>query len=146
MQRGVVQVTVRTQRFVACLGLLMAAAATPLLAQSDGQTERPLGLWQTEYDANGIVFHVRTRGCGRALCGRVERVKNRRGYDAPSNAVGQKVIWSMRPQPDGSFFGEVRDTRGQPYTQSRLELAGNGLRVRLCDADGCRGAFWKRLR
>lgn len=128
---------------ILCTAALFASGAA---AQSDSQTERPLGLWQTAADAQGIVFHVRTRGCGRALCGRVERVKNRRGYDAPSNAVGQKVIWDMRPQPDGSFFGELRGTNGQSYPQSRLEIAGNALRVRLCDGQDCQEQLWKRLR
>ena len=134
------------RHFASLAAVCALSFGTAAHAQSDSQTERPLGLWETELDSSGIRFHVRTRGCGRALCGRVERVKNRRGYDAPSNAVGQKVIWSMRPQPDGSFFGEVRDTRGRPYTNSRVQPVGNTLRFELCNTDGCRDEVWTRLR
>jgi len=51
--------------------------------------EVPPGLWKSALDASGMVVHTRTKSCGAALCGRVERVKDRRGYDTPSRSVGQ---------------------------------------------------------
>mgnify|MGYP000327256671 CR=1 FL=1 len=119
---------------------------TSAAAQSDGGTEVPRGLWQGAADAQGISFHVRTRRCGRALCGRVERVKNRRGFDAPSNAVGQKVLWDLKPQAGGSFVGEYRDSGGRSWGDTRVSLQGNKLRLRICDDTQCREENWKRLR
>lgn len=126
---------------ILCLGL-----ATGPFAQEGGQTEVPRGLWQTEPDDLGVILFVRTRSCGGALCARVQRAKNRAGYDAPSNAVGQKLFWAMGPQPDGSFFGEHRDARARQYAQSRVEVIGNRLRLRACDKTVCKETIWKRVR
>jgi uncharacterized protein (DUF2147 family) len=123
-----------------------ACLCTSAWAESEGSAEVPRGLWHATADAQGISFHVRTRRCSRALCGRVERVKNRRGFDAPSNAVGQKVLWELRPQADGSFLGEYRDNSGKAWPETRVEVQGNALRLRICGAEGCRDETWKRLR
>tara|TARA_R110002094_G_scaffold91503_1_gene93700 strand:+ start:3853 stop:4188 length:336 start_codon:yes stop_codon:yes gene_type:complete len=40
---------------------------------SMARADVPLGLWQSSPDASGLVVHVRTKPCGRALCGRIER-------------------------------------------------------------------------
>lgn len=121
----------------------MAGAA---FAQAEGTVEVPRGLWETPLDAQGVKYHVRTRRCGRALCGRVERAKNRRGFDTPSNAVGDKVLWEMQPQPDGSFFGELRDSRANRLLQSRVTPRGNKLLVDACDGEDCTSSTWVRLR
>ncbi|MBD3663799.1 hypothetical protein [Sulfitobacter aestuariivivens] len=126
--------------------IFLGAFAGPALAQSDDQTEIPLGLWETKPDRSGIVFHIRTKRCGRALCGRVERVKDRRGFDTPSNAVSSEVLLGLRPRPDGSFVGEVRGTEGQRYPEAWVTLQGNLLVVRACEAADCAKATWKRLR
>lgn len=132
---------------VMVLGFWIATgAATGAHAQDGGMIEVPRGLWETPVDLQGVKFHVRTRPCGRALCGRVERAKNRRGFDTPSNAVGQKVLWEMQPQPDGSFFGEIRDSRANRLLNSRVQLVGNRLRIRACDDSACVDSEWKRLR
>lgn len=125
---------------------LALAFGQPDAAQAEGAAEVPLGLWRTGPDDLGVVLHVRTRRCGRALCGRVERAKNRRGHDTPSEAVGEKLLWELRPQADGSFLGEFRDARGAVYPLSRLEMAGKVLRLRACDAAQCREHHWTRLR
>ncbi len=129
------------------LGLLMVlSVALPATAQGEAVVEVPRGLWETEADTFGIVFHVRTKRCGRALCGRVERVKDRRGYDTPSNAVGAKVLWEMRPQPDGSFFGEYRGPQANRYLKSRAEIAGKKLRLKACNDEGCDTRIWTLIR
>ncbi len=125
------------------LGLMAFAAMSAVQAGSRGEV--PRGLWQTEPDANGLVLQVRTRSCGRALCGRVERVKNRRGIDAPSNLVSQKVFWSMRQQPDGAFFGEYRGRDARSFPQSRVEFSGRELRLRACEGNACSESTWTRV-
>lgn len=129
------------------MAVLVAVWLAPAAyAQSEGKAEVPRGLWQGMADVQGISFHVRTRRCGRALCGRVERVKNRRGFDAPSNAVGQKVLWELKPQADGSFLGEYRDGAGNAWMDTRVNLRGNALSLRICNGSDCRDENWKRLR
>ncbi len=131
----------RIQTLLFCL-----FCATAAQADGEGVVEVPRGLWETEADPFGIVFHVRTKRCGRALCGRVERVKDRRGYDTPSNAVGAKVLWEMRPQPDGSFFGEYRGPQANRYLKSRAEIAGKKLRLKACNDEGCDTRIWTLIR
>jgi hypothetical protein len=125
-----------------CVVLVFLGLAAGVAAQEGGQTEVPRGLWQTEPDSLGVFRLVRTRRCGSALCARVERAKNRAGYDAPSNAVGQKAFWAMRPQPDGSFYGEYRDARARRFLQSRVEVFGRKLRLRACDQTTCSETIW----
>lgn len=108
--------------------------------------EVPRGLWQTEPDMFGLVLHVRTRPCGRALCARVERVKDRRGIDAPSNLVSQQVFWSMRQLPDGAFFGEYLDREAVSFPQSRVEFSGRMLRLRACINNTCSESHWTRVK
>lgn len=132
------------KRVMAALVAVWLAPAA--YAQSEGHAEVPRGLWQAQANVQGVSFHVRTRRCGRALCGRVERVKNRRGFDAPSNAVGQMVLWELSPQADGSFMGEYRDGAGNAWMNTRVEVRGNALQLRICEGSDCRGESWKRLR
>jgi len=127
---------------VVALGVMLGTAAQ---AQS-AQIEVPLGLWKSEPDRLGVVLNVRTKLCGRAMCGRVERVKDRRGYDTPSTMVGQKVLWDMKPQPDGSFLGKMIDSRGDWHPETRIEGQAGKLHVRACGDAGCRDMIWKRLR
>lgn len=53
------------------------------------------GVWKSAPDRNGLVVHVRAKPCRSALCGTVERAKDRRGYDTRSTAVGKRVFWDM---------------------------------------------------
>ena len=94
----------------------------------------------------GIVLNVRTKPCGRSMCGRVERVKDRRGYDTPSTMVGQKVLWDLKPQPDGSFLGKMVDSQGNWLSETRIEARSGKLHLRACGDDGCQDLVWKRLR
>lgn len=126
---------------MACLCLSTAA-----MAEGEGQAEVPRGLWETQPDSLGVILHVRTRRCGRALCGRVERAKNRQGYDTPSNAVGDKVLWELRPQPDGSFLGEYRGPMARQYLDTRVQVFGREMRLQACNAQDCRALTWTRIR
>lgn len=134
-------------RIIEIIAVLLAfGASNAALAQDGGQGEIPRGLWQTEADMLGTVLLVRTRGCGRDLCGRVERAKNPAGYDAPSKAVGQKALIKMKPQPDGSFFGVYRDAKSRIYKDSRVTVLGREIRLRACDDEGCKERVWKRVK
>lgn len=125
---------------------LAVFASGPLAAQEGGRVEAPRGLWQTEPDILGDYLLVRTRGCGRNLCGRVERAKNRGGYDRPSDAVGQKVFWDMRPQAGDAFFGEYRNAEARSFDQTRVEVSGRTMRIRACDAQSCEEQIWKLVK
>ena len=126
-----------------CLVLCCSAGMT--LAQAR-DSEPPRGLWQSAPDALGLVYHVRTKGCGQRLCGRIERVKDRRGVDAPSNAVSHLIFDRLRPQADGSFLGRLHYPGTAPLADTRVTPQGNALRLEVCGEGRCETAEWKRLR
>ena len=122
--------------------VILCLSAGASLARADV----PLGLWQSGPDATGTVVHVRTKPCGRALCGRVERAKDRRGYDTPSSAVGRKMLWDMMAQPDGTYEGKIWEPVGNRMLVARMQVQGNTMQLRNCDATACQDAVWTRLR
>lgn len=130
------------------LAVILATRLVPgvLCAQEGSGAEIPRGLWATEPDQLGVVLWVRTRSCGRNLCGRVERAKNRGGYDAPSNVVGQLSLVKLRPQADGSFYGEYVDRNAEQFKRSRVEVIGRTLRLEACTKEACTDKVWMRVK
>lgn len=110
------------------------------------QADVPLGLWKSAPDRSGLVVHVRTKPCGDALCGRVERTKDRRGYDTPSSFVGRKIVWDMVPQGDGSYSGRLWEPARNRMLDTRMQVQGNRMKLHACDGDSCRDEVWTRLR
>ncbi len=113
---------------------------------SMARADIPLGLWQSSPDASGLVVHVRTKPCGSALCGRVERAKDRRGYDTPSTVVGRKVLWDMTQQPDGSYEGKIWEPAGNRMIPTKMQVNGNRMQLHNCENTVCRDVVWTRLR
>lgn len=115
-------------------------------AASVARADVPLGLWQSNPDASGLVVHVRTKPCGHALCGRIERAKDQRGYDTPSTAVGRKMLWDMAPQPDGTYAGQIWEPAQNRMLIAKMQVQGNTMRLRNCDGAACQDVVWTRLR
>lgn len=126
------------------MSIILALVAGQGISQGQ-DIEPPRGLWQTTPDARGHVYHVRTRPCGRGLCGRIERVKNRRGIDTPSNAVSHQILRNLRPQTDGSFLGAFA-VPGLGDVETKVMVDGNALQLESCQQDACETVRWKRLR
>jgi uncharacterized protein (DUF2147 family) len=124
------------------LASVLALPSMPLAAEP----EAAYGLWKSVPDASGLVVYVRTRACGPMLCAKVERAKDRRGYDTPSSAVGRKLLWDAVPQPDGSWRGRYQDMGGSRVSPVRLEVSGDKLRLRNCEGQECEDIVWTRLR
>ncbi|MGC1497342.1 MAG: DUF2147 domain-containing protein [Sulfitobacter sp.] len=124
--------------FVLIAGMAAAASAA--------RADVPLGLWKSNPDASGLVVHVRTKPCGPAVCGRIERAKDRRGYDTPSRAVGRKMLWDMTPQPDGSYQGKIWEPAANKMLVAKMQVQGNTMRLHNCDNAVCRDVVWTRLR
>ncbi len=122
------------------LPFILAATASPLLA------DVPVGLWQSTPDRAGLVVHVRTKPCGRAICGRIERAKDVRGYDTPSRVVGRKMLLDMQQQADGTYAGQIWEPQGNRMLTTRMQVLGNEMRLHHCDGAACEDVIWKRLR
>ena len=106
----------------------------------------PLGLWQSAPDRTGLVVQVRTKPCGQALCGRIERAKDRFGYDTPSSVVGRRMLLKMEEQADGSYLGRIWQPAGNRVLSARMQVSGNEMRLENCDGAVCETAVWRRVR
>ena len=104
------------------------------------------GVWKSPPDRNGLVVHVRAKPCGSALCGTVERAKDRRGYDTRSTAVGRRVFWDMVQQPDGSYVGTLLEPSASEKYRAEMHVEGNAMRLLKCQAETCKELIWTRLR
>jgi uncharacterized protein (DUF2147 family) len=99
-----------------------------------------IGIWQTQADDNGNFGHVRIYPCGSAICGQLIRAFDDTGSEVESEQVGKRILWDMSPKgggdyADGKIYAPDRD---RTYS-SRMELAGNTLRVSGCILGICRG-------
>ncbi|PTX73423.1 DUF2147 domain-containing protein [Sulfitobacter mediterraneus] len=117
-----------------------------LLAAPPAAADWPVGLWQSPPDTAGLVVHVRTKPCGRSICGQIERTKNRFGYDTPSSFVGRRMLMDMQIQPDGSYQGQMWEPHGNRLVASRMQVQGNIMQFQNCDSGGCVNVDWTRLR
>ncbi|MFD2738947.1 DUF2147 domain-containing protein [Sulfitobacter aestuarii] len=126
--------------------LIGLAFITALPISATAQEAMAHGVWKSTPDRNGLVVHVRTKPCGAALCGTVERAKDRRGYDKRSSAVGRKIIWDMKPASDGVYRGKLWERDRNRTLDARLSVEGNALRLQQCDDNGCKDVIWTRLR
>jgi len=104
------------------------------------------GVWKSAPDINGLVVHVRAKPCGSALCGVVERAKDRRGYDKRSSAVGKRVFWDMIKQPDGSYAGTLLEPSAHQTEAATMLVQGNALHLQKCEDASCDVVIWTRLR
>jgi len=104
------------------------------------------GVWKSPPDRNGLVVHVRAKPCGSALCGTVERAKDRRGYDTRSTAVGKRVFWDMVQQPDGSYVGTLLEPSASEKFRAEMRVEGNAMRLSKCGDATCKELIWTRLR
>ncbi|KIN64042.1 hypothetical protein Z946_2927 [Sulfitobacter noctilucicola] len=120
--------------------VLAAGLCTPLHA------DVPLGLWESKPDRRGVVVHVRTKPCGQSICGRIERAKDRRGYDTPSNALGRRMLMDMQAQSDGSYSGKIWEPSRNRIISSLMRVQGNRMELHNCDGDACEDVVWTRLR
>lgn len=126
--------------------LLSIAALAMVCGVGTARADMPIGLWQSPPDARGIVLHVRTRACGGGICGQVERVKNRQGYDAPSRAVGRRVLVDLVPEADGTYAGQLWEPAGNRMLRAKMQVQGNVMRFENCNGEECRSEVWRRVR
>jgi uncharacterized protein (DUF2147 family) len=104
------------------------AASSASAASEDG----PLGTWFTA-NGHGVVAIDR---CGDALCGRIVGIDRKPTEPMPVDVDGRPqcgltIITNQRPQPDGTWLGQVIDPRDGGVYRGKLWLDGRGnLRLR----------------
>ncbi|MCX7560909.1 DUF2147 domain-containing protein [Sulfitobacter sp. F26204] len=117
-----------------------------LLPATWALAEVPIGLWEAKPDNRGVVVHVRTKPCGSAICGRIERAKDLRGYDTPSTDLGRRMLLNMRAEADGSYAGQLWEPIANKMLSARMRVHGNRMELSACDGADCADAVWNRLR
>ena len=110
--------------FVA-LGLAtMPAAAQP--------APTPLGTWATA-NGHGVIEIAQ---CGEALCGQIVGIDRAPAEPMPTDVNGNPqchltIIKNEKPEPDGTWLGEVTDPRDGNAYHAELWIGADGnLRVR----------------
>lgn len=107
------------------------------------------GLWQTQRNDDGNFAHVQVAPCGAKLCGTMIRSFGPDNQPVPSANTGRNLVWDMEPRGDGTYRnGQIWDPGADRTYRSRMELAGDRLRVSGCVAGGliCRSQTWARVR
>jgi uncharacterized protein (DUF2147 family) len=111
------------------VALAIGVAASSAFAAPEGS---PLGTWSTA-NGQGVVAIDR---CGDALCGRIVGIERTPTEPVPTDVEGRPqcgltIITNERPQPDGTWLGQVTDPRDGGVYQAKLWLDERGnLRLR----------------
>ena len=122
---------------------LIAAAmliATPALAADPAE-----GMWRTQPDDNGNFGVVRIYPCEGMICGQLMQAFDGSGQPVESENVGKRIVWDMTAEGGGAYGGGkiFSPDRGKTYS-SKMELAGDVLKVSGCVLGICRAQTWTR--
>ena len=113
--------------FAAILAIGLAAASASAAPASSA-----LGDWATA-NGHGVIAIAR---CGDALCGHIVGIERKPTEPMPTDVDGRPqcgltIITNERPQPDGTWLGQVTDPRDGGVYQAKLWLDARGnLRLR----------------
>jgi uncharacterized protein (DUF2147 family) len=99
----------------------------------------PSGTWLVaEQDAR-----VRVGPCGQSLCGWISWLEG----STSLAAMGQRVLWDLKEQADGSWRGKAFNPRdGETYAGS-VTVSGATLTMKGCVLGGlfCKSSLWTRV-
>lgn len=125
--------------------LLMIAASLLAFATTASAQDAALGVWQTEVD-DGAYAHITMSECGNAICGVISRTFNADG-EYQSENIGKTLVIDMVPQGDGAYEGSVWRPSNNKIYIGKMDVDGNGLRLRGCVAGGllCSSQNWVRV-
>lgn len=124
------------------------AAAFFCVATSSFAAEPVVGTWKTKVDDNGKYGYVQIKACGAAYCGTLIKAFDKGGKEYPSENLGKKIVWDMKPYANGLFDdGKVWSPDRNKTYDADMTLTGNTLAVRGCVFGICRdGGTWTRVK
>ena len=124
-----------------------AAAAALCLCATAAGADPVAGVWQTQPGDDGAFGHVEVGACGAALCGTLVRAYDADGNEVASDRVGRQIVWDMAPEGAGAYGGGKiwAPDRDKTYA-SKMQLAGDRLKVSGCVLGICRSQTWVRVR
>lgn len=113
-------------------GLMLAATATPALAQDVS------GTWLRETGASRVRFVK----CGEAMCGTLAWLKDANG---PAK-VGQRIFYDMKASGPGKWSGSAFNPEDGKTYSGTMTVAGDTLTTTGCVMGGmiCRSVKWSR--
>ncbi|MGI3166304.1 DUF2147 domain-containing protein [Pseudooceanicola sp. 200-1SW] len=123
----------------------LVAAALVAVGAGAALADPVEGIWKTEVD-DGSYAHVTFAPCGAALCGVISRTFNSSGEYQSENR-GKPIVWDMQAAGEGKYGdGKIwQPSTGKVY-RSKMELAGDVLRVAGCVGPICKKQTWTRVR
>ena len=105
------------------------------------------GIWQTEPGDTGGFLHVSIAPCGDKICGKINRAFDKdlavvEGYEH----AGKPIIWDMSQDGDGKWAnGKIWAPDRDKTYNSKMELAGDNLKVSGCVLVICRSQTWRKV-
>lgn len=124
---------------------VMMAAVSLMAAAGVALADPLLGDWKTAPQDDGTSGIVRVAPCGAALCGTLIRSFDASGREVANPGNGMLILSETVAQGGGAYRGKVYAPDRDTTYASRLELAGDTLKVSGCVLGICRdGGLWTR--
>jgi uncharacterized protein (DUF2147 family) len=123
------------------------AAVLVIMGAGGAMAEPLLGTWRTAPDDNGNTGLIEVAPCGQQLCGTLVKSFDGSGKEMASPNTGKMIISETVNAGGGSYKGKVWSPDRDKTYNSRLELAGDTLKVSGCVLGICRdGGSWTRVK
>lgn len=126
---------------------MMMAAVLVIMGAGGAMAEPLLGTWRTAPDDNGNTGLIEVAPCGAQICGTLVKSFDGAGKEMASPNNGKMIISETVAAGAGSYKGKVWSPDRDKTYNSRLELAGDTLKVSGCVLGICRdGGSWSRVK
>ena len=123
------------------------AAVLVIMGAGGAMAEPLLGTWRTAPDDNGNTGLIEVAPCGAQICGTLVKSFDGAGKELSSPNNGKMIISETVASGGGAYKGKVWSPDRDKTYNSRLELAGDTLKVSRCVLGICRdGGSWSRVK
>lgn len=123
------------------------AAVLVIMGAGGAMAEPLLGTWRTAPDDNGNTGLIEVAPCGAQICGTLVKSFDGAGKELSSPNNGKMIISETVASGGGAYKGKVWSPDRDKTYNSRLELAGDTLKVSGCVLGICRdGGSWSRVK
>ena len=126
---------------------LLGAVAAVMIAGPVWAADPVVGMYKTQPGDDGNYGHVEIYECGGEICGVIRKAFNGAGAEIPSDNIGKRMIWAMKPQGGGAYGkGKIwAPDRDKTYS-SKMRLTGATLKVSGCVIAICRSHTWTKVK
>ena len=126
---------------------ILGAVAAVMMAGPVWAADPVVGMYKTQPGDDGNYGHVEIYECGDEICGVIRKAFDGAGAEIPSDNIGKRMIWAMKPQGGGAYGkGKIwAPDRDKTYS-SKMRLTGATLKVSGCVIGICRSQTWTKVK